>query len=206
MGGMAAYIPVRTDSTANEEAIRQVVSDKRREAGDGHDGTWVAHPGLVPVALDIFNEMMPAPNQITRQRDDVTVEAEDLLTVPDGAITESGLRQNLNVGLQYLESWLRGQGAAAIANLMEDAATAEISRAQVWQWIHQGSRLDDGRVVTPELVKDCLREELDTIAASIGTDRFATGQFDRAAAILREVAIDDRWHDFLTTVAYQYLP
>ncbi len=147
MGGMSAYIPVRSDPVANEEAMRQVRADKEREARDGHDGTWVAHPGLVPVALAVFNEVMPSPNQIDRARDDVQVTAAELIAVPEGPITEKGLRTNISVGIQYIEAWLRGMGAVPINNLMEDAATAEISRAQVWQWIHhERGVLSDGRL------------------------------------------------------------
>ncbi|MDQ2744303.1 MAG: malate synthase A [Chloroflexota bacterium] len=206
IGGMAAFIPVKNDPEVNEQAIAQVVIDKRREAGDGHDGTWVAHPGLVPVALEIFDELMPQPNQIERKREDVQVTARDLLTVPSGAITEAGLRLNVNVGIQYLESWLRGQGAAAINNLMEDAATAEISRAQIWQWIHEKASLDDGRPITTGMIERIISEELDKISTVIGRQQFQAGKFDLATKIFQEVAIDDQWHDFLTTVAYPYLP
>ena len=136
MGGMSAYIPVKTDPVANEKAIAQVRADKEREAGDGHDGTWVAHPGLVPVAMEIFDRLMPQPNQIAKQLPDYHATAADLLKIPDGQITEAGLKQNVAVGLGYLEAWLRGIGCVPLFNLMEDAATAEISRAQLWQWVH----------------------------------------------------------------------
>ncbi|MGH2345970.1 MAG: malate synthase A, partial [Chloroflexota bacterium] len=174
IGGMSAYIPVRSDPVANEEAMRQVRADKEREARDGHDGTWVAHPGLVPVALAVFNEVMPSPNQIGRPRDDVRVTAADLLAVPEGPITEQGLRTNISVGIQYIEAWLRGMGAVPINNLMEDAATAEISRAQVWQWIHhERGVLADGRRVTTQLCRELLGEELTRISTQIGEKRYA---------------------------------
>ena len=159
IGGMAAQIPIKNDPEANEEAMNKVRADKMREANNGHDGTWVAHPGLVPVALAVFDEIMPAPNQVSKQLDDVQVTAANLLEVPQGAITEAGLRLNVSVGIQYIEAWLRGFGAVPINNLMEDAATAEISRAQVWQWIrHPKGLLDDGRKVTEELSCRFLRK------------------------------------------------
>src|SRR5207248_549951 len=152
MGGMAAQIPIKSDPQANAAALQKVREDKEREAGDGHDGTWVAHPGLVPLAMEVFNAKMPTPNQLHRKREDVRVTAADLLQVPKGPITEQGLRININVGLRYLESWLRGNGCVPIFNLMEDAATCEISRTQIWQWVHHpGGVLQDGRKVTAEL-------------------------------------------------------
>lgn len=206
IGGMSAFIPVKGNEAAQEHAISQVVDDKRREAGDGHDGTWVAHPGLVSVAMDIFNEMMPQPNQIDRKREDVDVTAKDLLTVPPGEITETGLRLNITVGLRYLESWLNGQGAVAIFNLMEDAATAEISRAQVWQWVHEGARLNDGRQVTKELGQQLLGEELDKLKEEVGEQAYASGKYDLAAKLFQEVALNDEFIDFLTSAGYEYLP
>ena len=149
MGGMSAYIPIKSDPVANEKAIAQVRADKEREAGDGHDGTWVAHPGLVPVAMEIFDRLMPQPNQISKQLPDYNPTAEDLLQVPEGQITEAGLKQNVAIGLGYLEAWLRGIGCVPLFNLMEDAATAEISRAQLWQWVHHKAKLSDGRVRGP---------------------------------------------------------
>ena len=163
MGGMAAQIPIRDDKEANDAAMEKVRTDKLREAGDGHDGTWVAHPGLVPIAKAIFDQAMPEPNQIARKRQDVEVSAADLLAVPTGAITEAGLRQNLNVGIGYLEAWLRGTGCVPLHHLMEDAATAEISRAQLWQWIRHQARLADGRIVDLPLTRTLLAEELDKI-------------------------------------------
>jgi malate synthase len=205
VGGMSAYIPVKTDPEANERAIAQVVDDKRREAGDGHDGTWVAHPGLVPVAMEIFDRLMPQPNQIDRRRDDVNATARDLLTVPEGTITDAGLRLNVSVGIQYLASWLSGNGAAAINNLMEDAATAEISRSQVWQWIHEGAALSGGTRITKDLVMGIMAEELEKIRSKIGQEAYDQNHFDLATELFGEVAIVDDWVDFLTLVGYRHL-
>ncbi|MCK9909923.1 malate synthase A, partial [Microbacteriaceae bacterium K1510] len=157
---MAAQIPVKHDAAANEEAMNKVRADKEREAQDGHDGTWVAHPGLVPIAMEVFDRFMPEPNQIGRKREDVQVTAADLLAVPEGQITEAGLRTNISVAIRYVEAWLRGSGAVPIFHLMEDAATAEISRAQVWQWIrHPRGVLQDGRKITLEMVQQMIEEE-----------------------------------------------
>src|SRR5262245_34821902 len=206
MGGMAAQIPIKGDPAANEAALRKVREDKEREASDGHDGTWVAHPGLVPVALDVFDAAMPGPHQRDRLRDDVRVTAADLLTVPTGAITEAGLRLNVNVGLRYLESWLRGGGCVPIFNLMEDAATCEISRAQVWQWIrHPRGVLDDGRKVTVELFRSLMDEELDKIRADIGTAAFNQGKFALARKIFDQVTTSPKLVEFLTFPAYEQL-
>src|SRR5262249_5219725 len=184
IGGMAAQIPIRSDPRANAAALQKVREDKEREAGDGHDGTWVAHPGLVPVALEIFNAKMPYANQIDRLRDDVRNTPQGLLQVHQGPSTEKGLRTNVNVGLRYLESWLRGSGCVAIFNLMEDAATCEISRTQIWQWIrHPGGTLDDGRKVTRELFRQVMAEELDKIRADGGPQAFDTGKYPLAREI-----------------------
>ncbi len=201
MGGMAAQIPVKDNPKANEEAFAKVRADKEREAGDGHDGTWVAHPGMVQLALDAFNEKMPQPNQIDRKREDVKVAAKDLLDfAPSGPITEAGLRQNISVGVQYLEAWLRGHGAVPLFNLMEDAATAEISRAQVWQWIrHRDGRLSDGRKVTKELFRKVLEEELGKVQRSKG-DRF-----DAARELFDRITTDDDFVEFLTLPGYEEL-
>ncbi|HEU4928654.1 MAG TPA: malate synthase A, partial [Candidatus Krumholzibacteria bacterium] len=169
MGGMAAQIPIKNDPAANEAALERVRADKLREVNAGHDGTWVAHPGLVPIAREVFDAHMKTPHQIRTSRPDVSVEAQDLLAVPGGEITEKGLRTNINVGVLYLESWLRGAGCVPLYNLMEDAATAEISRAQVWQWIRHGARLSDGRTVTRELVQTTLKEEMDSIQRTVGS-------------------------------------
>ena len=206
MGGMAAQIPIKNDPAANEEALGKVRADKLREAQDGHDGTWVAHPGLVPIAMEIFNEYMPTPNQIDKKREDVQVTAADLLAVPDGAITEAGVRLNISVSIQYLEAWLRGNGCVPINNLMEDAATAEISRAQVWQWIrHPKGILTDGRKVTVELFRTLLAEEMDKIREKIGAERFAAGKYELAAKLFDRITTDETFVEFLTLPGYTYL-
>src|SRR5882757_3858915 len=163
MGGMAAQIPIKNDPKANDEAMGRVHADKKREAGDGHDGTWVAHPGLVPIAKQEFDAVMKEANQIARKRQDVHVSAADLITMPTGPKTEAGLRQNVAVGIGYVEAWLRGIGCVPLFNLMEDAATAEISRAQIWQWVRHGQKLDDGRLITKDLVRQIVREENDKV-------------------------------------------
>lgn len=206
IGGMSAFIPVRNDPAANERAFAQVRADKEREATDGHDGTWVAHPGLVPVALEVFDRVMPQPNQIDRQREDVAVNAGDLLDWVEGPITETGLRLNISVAIQYIEAWLGGQGAVPIFNLMEDAATAEISRSQVWQWIHsERGVLDDGREVTTPLVRALIREELAKIAANVGTQRYETGRYVLATEIFDQLVTSDDFVEFLTLPSYQYI-
>jgi malate synthase len=197
MGGMAAQIPIKNNPEANEKALEKVRLDKLREVRAGHDGTWVAHPALVSVAKGVFDEFMPGPNQLDRKREEVHVTAEDLLTVPDGDITEEGLRLNIDVGIQYLEAWLRGSGAVPIYNLMEDAATAEISRAQIWQWSHYGAKLTDGRTVTPDLVRQLIQE--------IAGPRMATGKFELAAKLFGEMSVSDEFVDFLTIPAYNYI-
>ena len=207
IGGMAAQIPVKNDPQANEEAFAKVRADKEREVGDGHDGTWVAHPGMVQLATDAFDAIMKTPNQIDKKRDDVNVTAEDLLDfAPREPITDQGLRANVSVGVQYLESWLRGRGAVPIFNLMEDAATSEISRAQVWQWIrHPYGNLSDGRKVTKELFRQVLDEELAKIKAQIGDAAYATGKFQLARELLAKITTDDEFAEFLTLPAYEYL-
>jgi malate synthase len=207
MGGMAAQIPVKNDPKANEEAFAKVRADKEREAGDGHDGTWVAHPGMVQLAADAFNARMKTPNQIDRKRDDVKVRAKDLLEFgPRGPITEAGLRQNVSVGVQYLEAWLRGHGAVPLFNLMEDAATAEISRAQVWQWIrHPDGKLDDGRKVTKKLFAEVLDEELAKISAQIGKSAYDKRKFGLAHELFGKITTDDEFAEFLTLPAYEHL-
>jgi malate synthase len=201
MGGMAAQIPIRDNPEANEAAMEKVRADKLREASDGHDGTWVAHPGLVPIAKEIFDKAMPEPHQIARKRQDVNVVASDLLQVPQGSITEAGLRQNLNVGLGYLEAWLRGIGCVPLYNLMEDAATAEISRAQVWQWIRHQAKLADGRAIDLPLCTQILDEELGKLKSSAGESH----RYDDAAAIFRDLIGAQRFPDFLTLPAYEKL-
>jgi malate synthase len=208
MGGMAAFIPSRRDPEVNEKALAKVREDKTRESGDGFDGSWVAHPDLVPVCKEVFDSVLGAkPNQIDRQRPDVNVTAEDLLAVSKtpGAITEAGLRGNISVALQYLASWLDGNGAVAIFNLMEDAATAEISRSQIWQWVHNGISLDDGRVITADMVEQLIDQELTKIRDQAdGT--FDAERYGQATALFTEVALADSFADFLTIPAYERMP
>jgi malate synthase len=205
MGGMAAQIPVKNDEAANAEAFAKVKADKEREATIGHDGTWVAHPGLVSVAKEAFDRLMPGPNQIaTKKRADVKVSAADLLKFePEAPITEKGLRLNINVAIQYVGAWLAGQGAVPIFNLMEDAATAEISRSQVWQWIRSAKgRLDDGRKVTKEMVAAMIPEEMQKIRALLGP-AFGEGRYDDAAGIFADLVNNDTFVEFLTLPAYE---
>ncbi len=205
MGGMAAFIPSRRDPQVNEVALARVREDKEREAADGFDGSWVAHPDLVDVCREVFDRVLgDRPNQLDRQRD-VTVTAEQLLDVAatPGAVTEAGLRGNVSVALQYLEAWLGGNGAVAINNLMEDAATAEISRSQVWQWIQQGVRLDGGVPVTADLVRAIEDEELARIRAALGEQAYAAGRFAAARTLFEQVALGDEFVDFLTIPAYR---
>jgi malate synthase len=207
MGGMAAQIPIKNDEKANAEAFAKVRADKEREANDGHDGTWVAHPGLVSVALEAFNAVMKRPNQIDRKREDVNVGAADILSFgPEGPITEQGLRTNVSVGVQYIEAWLRGSGAVPIFNLMEDAATAEISRAQVWQWIRSPRGiLADGRKVTKELFHAVLGEELNKIKSMVGEERFSKARYPEAAELFDELTTNDQFVEFLTLRGYDRL-
>jgi malate synthase len=201
MGGMAAQIPIRDDPAANEAAMEKVRADKLREAGDGHDGTWVAHPGLVAIAKEIFDREMPQPNQIARKRQDVHVSASDLLVVPEGTITEAGLRQNLNVGIGYIEAWLRGTGCVPLYHLMEDAATAEISRAQIWQWIRHGAKLEDGRVVDVALCREFLVEELEKLRPAAEAD----SRYDDAAELFRALIEAPAFPEFMTLPAYDMI-
>ncbi|MEK4406420.1 malate synthase A [Sporosarcina sp. FSL K6-6792] len=206
VGGMAAQIPIKNDPEANAAAFGKVSDDKRREATDGHDGTWVAHPGLVAVAMEQFNEHMPTPNQIGRKREDVKVTADDLLEVPKGTITEQGLRMNCSVGVQYIASWLRGNGAAPINNLMEDAATAEISRSQVWQCIrHPQGKLSDGPDITEKLVAKVLQEELELIKQTVGDTAFTTDKYEAAAELFSALIVQDDFVEFLTLPGYEKL-
>jgi malate synthase len=202
MGGMAAQIPIKGDAEANEAAMAKVIADKEREAGDGFDGTWVAHPGLVPVAKAVFDRMMPQPNQVDRKREDVKVTAADLLHfAPDRPITEAGLRTNINVSLQYIGSWLAGQGCVPINNLMEDAATAEISRSQIWQWIRSPKGfLTDGRKVTLEMFREMLTEELRKVSGMRGASE---SRYDEAAWLLDQLISNDQFAEFLTEPAYE---
>lgn len=203
MGGMAAQIPIKGDDAANAEAIGKVRADKEREAGDGHDGTWVAHPGLVPVAMEVFDRLMPTPNNLHRLRDDVVVTAADLLEVPQGSITEGGLRNNVDVSIRYMAAWLGGNGCVPIHNLMEDAATAEICRAQLWQWVRHNATLADGRPVTLELVRRVQAEELAGIREEVGEAAFAAGHFGHAARLVDELTAKPEFETFLTLTAYR---
>ena len=201
MGGMSAFIPIKSDPVANEKALTQVRADKEREATDGHDGTWVAHPGLVPVALEVFDRVMPQPNQIEKQLPDFHATAADLLQVPEGSITEAGVRQNVAVGLGYVEAWLRGIGCVPLFNLMEDAATAEISRAQLWQWVHHDAVMDDGLPVTVQMVDEVIADELKRAKASVDANRYSA--YVRAAELMRELVRAPKFMDFLTVPAYE---
>ncbi|MFT3767146.1 MAG: malate synthase A [Minicystis sp.] len=205
MGGMAAQIPIKSDPAANEAALAKVRADKLREVKDGHDGTWVAHPGLVPIAKAIFDEHVKGPNQLDNLREDVHVTAADLVIVPTGTRTEAGLRHNIRVGVQYLEAWLRGLGCVPLYNLMEDAATAEISRAQVWQWIHHGAALEGGQVVTADFFRKALAEEMTELRAQLGEERFTHGRFDEAVALFERLSTAEAFEDFLTLPAYEAL-
>ncbi|MFP4096516.1 MAG: malate synthase A, partial [Cyclobacteriaceae bacterium] len=178
---------------------------KLLEVTNGHDGTWVAHPGLVSTAMEIFDKHMPGKNQIEKKREDVNVTAADLIAVPEGTITEGGLRMNINVGILYIESWLRGNGAAAIYHLMEDAATAEISRTQVWQWMKNGAQLDDGRIITHELYRQLLDEELDKIKEMVGEEQYRKGKFEEAIRIFDELVTSEDFSEFLTLPAYDLI-
>src|SRR5438876_621080 len=202
MGGMAAQIPIKNDPAANEAALAKVREDKLREVTDGCDGTWVAHPGLVPIAKAVFDEHMPRPNQYDRQRPDVIVGAEDLLDFrPEGPITEPGLRNNISVGIQYLGAWLAGNGCVPVFNLMEDAATAEISRSQIWQWMRSPKGvLEDGRKVTAELFKQLLSEELAKVKSA-----YSEGKYDEGAKLFEKITTDDKYVEFLTLPAYQLI-
>ncbi len=206
MGGMAAQIPIKGDAAANERALAKVRADKQREAHDGHDGTWVAHPGLIAAARDEFDRVLGAKkNQLHVRHPQLRVTQDDLLQVPKGPITEAGLRQNLTVGVRYTEAWLRGSGCVPIFHLMEDAATAEISRTQVWQWRHHGARLDDGRVVDDLLVQLTLADELAKIRAELGDERFAQSRYLDAARLFESLILADQLPEWLTVPAYVHL-
>jgi malate synthase len=205
MGGMAAQIPIKDDPKASEDALERVRADKLREVEDGHDGTWVAHPGLVPLATGIFDAHMKTANQIHRKREDVQVTARDLLAPPAGTRTEAGLRQNVRVGVQYLEAWLQGNGCVPLYNLMEDAATAEISRTQVWQWLRHGATLDGGRPLTAERFREIVREELGRLREALGPARYDAGRFGEACALFDRMSTSPEFEEFLTLPAYDVL-
>ena len=202
MGGMAAQIPIKNNPAANEAAFTKVRADKEREAGNGHDGTWVAHPDLVPVAMEVFNRLMPQPNQLDKAREDVNITQKDLLEVHEGTRSEEGFRENIRVGVQYLEAWLRGRGAVPIYNMMEDAATAEISRAQIWQQVKYGLAFADGKPATPALFDTCLVEEMERVKGEIGADVYAGGRFPEAIELFRTLSLAPKFEDFLTVPAY----
>jgi len=203
IGGMAAQIPNKSDPVANDEALKKVRADKERESTDGHDGTWVAHPGLVPIATEIFDRNMKEAHQIARKRQDVHATAKQLLAVPDGTITERGLRHNLSVGVQYIEAWLRGVGCVPLYNLMEDAATAEICRAQVWQWLRHGAAIAGGPRIDRALVERLLGEEMAKIKAEVGEHRFAAGKYAEAARLFGAMSLAPEFEEFLTLPAYE---
>jgi malate synthase len=205
MGGMAAQIPIRDDPQANALAMARVRADKLREARAGHDGTWIAHPGLAGIAREAFGEVMSGPNQLAVRREDVKVGARDLLTVPDGAITEEGVRGCIRVGVQYLESWLRGNGCVPLYHLMEDAATAEICRAQLWQWLHHGARTSDGEPVSVARFDRLLTEELSRIHEEVGAERLTGGVFPTAARLFEQMIKSESFDEFLTLPAYELL-
>ncbi len=205
MGGMAAQIPVKGNEEENAVAMAKVRADKLREVKDGHDGTWVAHPGLVPLAKQIFDAYMKTPNQLHVKREDFSCTENELLQLPGGTITEQGLRHNINVGILYLESWLRGNGAAALYNLMEDAATAEICRTQVWQWLQNKSKLDDGRSITQSLYEDLRDDEIEKIQHAVGSKAYQEGKFTQAICIFNKLVVQDKWEDFLTLPAYDLI-
>jgi malate synthase len=208
IGGMSAFIPSRRDPEVNERALVQVRADKEREAADGFDGSWVAHPDLVPVCAEVFDRVLgERPNQLDRRREDVRVTAAQLLDVAatPGEVTEAGIRANISIGLRYLASWLRGNGAAAIHNLMEDAATAEISRSQLWQWIHNDVRLADGQTVTADLVRRLLDDETAELRSEVGAEAWAAGEYDSARRVFEEVALADHFVEFLTLPAYDLI-
>jgi len=205
MGGMAAQIPIRDDAQANELAMGRVRADKLREARAGHDGTWIAHPGLATIAREAFDEVMTGPNQLAVRREAVQVSARDLLAVPDGQITEEGVRGCIRVGVQYLESWLRGNGCVPLYHLMEDAATAEICRAQLWQWLHHGARTSDGVPVSVARFDRLLTEELSRIHEEVGAERLTAGVFPTAARLFEQMTKSDSFDEFLTLPAYELL-
>jgi malate synthase len=205
MGGMAAQIPVKGDAAANEAAFARVRADKEREASDGHDGTWVAHPGMVQLATEVFDRLMPGPNQLGRLRADVSVGQAQMLQLHAGPRTERGLRENIRVGVQYIEAWLGGRGAVPLYNLMEDAATAEISRAQTWQWIRLEAPLDDGRIVTRDLFETLLADEMQALREALGPEAYDAGRFPEAVALFSRMSLAEDFEEFLTLPAYRML-
>ncbi|MDR3495836.1 MAG: malate synthase A [Ancalomicrobiaceae bacterium] len=205
MGGMAAQIPIKGNPEKNAAAFAKVEADKMREAAAGHDGTWVAHPDLVPVAMAVFNELMPTPNQLDKARDDVVVGRDDLLTIHEGSRSEVGLRENIRVGIRYIAAWLEGRGAVPIYDLMEDAATAEISRTQIWQWLHYGASLDDGSIVTQALVEKAIAEEAARVREEVGPAVFDGGRYREATNLFKKLILEKELAAFLTLSAYRLL-
>jgi malate synthase len=205
MGGMAAQIPIKNDDTANQIAFEKVIADKEREAQNGHDGTWVAHPGLVAVAMKVFNEKMPTPNQMQVKREELQITESQLLEIPLGTVTENGIRKNINVGILYVESWLMGVGAAALYHLMEDAATAEISRTQLWLWLQKEVVLENGTLCSKALYQTLIEEELVKIKNYVGEERFNQGKFDLATQLFTTMLFATELDDFLTLEAYKYV-
>jgi malate synthase len=205
MGGMAAQIPVKNNKKANDEAFAKVRADKEREVREGHDGTWVAHPALVPVAKEVFDRLMPAPNQLDNLRSDVVVTRSMLLELHKGEKTEAGFRLNIRVGIQYIAAWLAGRGAVPIYNLMEDAATAEISRAQIWQWLRYGATLDTGVTVTPEFFERALKEEMLRVKQELGAKAYGQNRFPEAIDLFRKLSLSKNFEEFLTIPAYKLI-
>ncbi|GGW71059.1 malate synthase [Winogradskyella epiphytica] len=204
IGGMAAQIPIKNDEKANAAALEKVRKDKEREVKNGHDGTWVAHPALVKVAMDEFNKHMPSPNQLHITRDDINISEADLVELPKGTVTEAGVRKNINVGILYTEAWLRGYGAVALYHLMEDAATAEISRTQVWQWLKNEVKLEDGRTFTPQLYQDLFNDEVEKIIKENG-DSVSDSKLKQAVELFDQLVQSEKFEEFLTLPAYQYI-
>jgi len=205
IGGMAAQIPIKNDEYANIAALEKVRKDKEREVKNGHDGTWVAHPALVNVALNEFNKYMPTPNQLHVKRDDIVITEKDLVEIPKGTITEAGIRKNINVGILYTEAWLRGHGAVALYNLMEDAATAEISRTQVWQWLKNEVTLEDGQKFTTQLYTKLFNDEVEKIVTEYGESEIKNTKFELAIELFNKLITSEQFEEFLTIPAYQYL-
>ena len=205
IGGMAAQIPIKNNEEANQVAFEKVKNDKIREVKNGHDGTWVAHPGLVDLAMDVFNKFMPTKNQIHIKRNELNITEEQLLEIPEGTITENGIRKNFNVGILYVESWLMGTGAAALYNLMEDAATAEISRTQLWLWLKKNATLENNELISKTLYEKIIKEELENIKEYVGEKRYNSGKFELATQLFSTMIFNDNLDDFLTLEAYKHI-
>jgi malate synthase len=205
IGGMAAQIPIKNDEEANNAAFNKVIADKEREVKNGHDGTWVAHPALVPLAMKVFNDNMHTKNQMHIKRNELSISEKQLLEIPHGTITLKGIQKNINVAILYIESWLSGVGAAALYHLMEDAATAEISRAQIWLWLQKNIALENGDIFTTELLQKTIEEELVNIKNYVGEEKFNNGRFELATQLFTEMSLKSELDDFLTTTAYQYI-